>query len=386
VLLALDQESRPAPAAVPLARFGWLPLILAVAAGFLLAVIVFQPWNRQPVALQPRDTVPALPIATPVAHLVVATGDVEMRAPAAVDWQPFPAIKSFTCPSRSEVRTGDGVSCELKTTEGCVIRLNQGTEITLASPTDITIRRGQIWCSSPENVSLKIVAQEMPTAEQADPPPSWSFACPSSSCLLTAEQPGGLQVMTAAGETELHTPHGSERLGPGEQAQIVSGKIVKSRDPPDPLLAAGWMHSLLACKGSSDAELTGRVDALLAQIGRSKAAWLYEQEIRGLGECAVLPLVRYVQSSQSRGEPARRHTAMRLVCDLAPSGSVPDLVGLLADDDAETRVLAATALLRLTGLDQGCPPADWRQPPENCAPALLRWQMWLTNRSAPKTA
>lgn len=379
VLLALDQESRPAAKMNPLAHFGWLPLMLAVAAGFLLAVIVFQPWKRQSIAHQSGEVTEAPPSASPIAHLVVATGNIEKRDSPVTDWQAFPAIKSFTCPSGGEVRTGDDVRCELQTTDGCVIRLNCDTEIAFASPTCVTIRRGQIWCSSPENVSLKIVAQKSPAAATKEMPPSWSFACPSSSCLLTAEQPGGeLQVMTSAGETELQTPHESQRLKPGERASIVNGQIVKAREALDPILEAGWVHSLLIRKGRNDEELTARIDAMLSQVGRSKVTWLYEQEIRGLGEYAVLPLLRFVQSDQSRNEPARRQTAMRLVSDLAPSWSVPELVALLADDDGEVRFCAATALQRLTGLDQGRPPSQWREDQEKCAAALQLWQQWLS--------
>ena len=387
VLLALDQELRPTAKASPWAHFGWLPLILAVAAGFLLAVIVFQPWKRQPIALQPPEVIEASPDATPIAHLVVATGDVEMRDSAASGWQSFPMLKSFTCPSGSEVRTGDNVRCELETSDGCVIRLNCDTEVALASPASVTIRRGQIWCSSPKDVSLKIVAQDAEVPTSPDTPPSWSFACPSSSCLLTAKkQNGNVQVMTSAGETELQTPMGSQRLGPGEQASVVNGQIVKARESLDPILEAGWVHSLLVRKGRNDEELSGRIDAMLSQVGRSKVAWLYEQEIRGLGEYAVLPLLRFVQSPQSKEEPARRLTAMRLVSDLAPSWSVPELIALLADEDAEMRFFAATALQRLTGLDQGRPPDQWREDPERCAAALLLWQQWLSDNRRQYTS
>jgi hypothetical protein len=377
VLETLDQEARTAARPEPLARFGWLPLILAVAAGFLLAVILFQPWQRQPVALQPRESIPGPPAESPVAHLVVATGDVEMRSPPERDWQAFPQVKTFTCPSGSEVRTGGDVRCELQTADGCVIRLNCDTEIALASPTAVTIRRGQIWCSSPENVSLKIVAQETQAAAKPETTPSWTFACPSSSCLCSAEQMGGdVQVMTSAGETELQTPRGSQRLGPGERASIVNGQIVKSLEPRDPILEAGWVHSLLVRKGPGDGELAARINEMLSQVGRTKVAWLYEQEIRGLGEYAVLPLVRFVQSPQSRAEPQRRLTAMRLVSDLAPNWTVPELIALLADEDPETRFSAATALQRLTGLDQGHPPRQWREDLEKCAMALESWQQW----------
>jgi hypothetical protein len=385
VLLALEQDSRPAPAPVPLARFGFSALIVAAATGFLLAVIVFQFWKPTPIAQQPRESGPAPEVELPIAHLVVATGDVEMRPSPATDWQAFPALKTFTCPSGSEVRTGDDVRCELQTTGGCVIRLNEGTEIALASPTSVAIRRGQLWCSSPENVSLKIVAQDpddkMPAPAPEKKTPSWSLACPSSSCLLSAEPArGDMQVMTSAGEAELQTPHGSQRLLPGERAQVVNGQIVKSREQFDPILEAGWVHALLVRKGKSDAELSRRIDAMLSQVGRSKVTWLYEQEIRGLGEHAVLPLLRFVQSPQSKAEPERRQTAMRLVSDLAPSWAVPELIGLLADDDAETRFFAATALQRLTGLDQGRPPSQWREDPEKCAAALELWQQWLTSK------
>ena len=390
VLHALDQDSRPVPRRAPLARFGFGALILAAAAGFLLAVILFRPWQRQPLAFQPRESIPAPQdeppnSQPPIAHLVVATGDVEMRPSPLADWQAFPALKTFTCPSGSEVRTGDDVLCELETTGGCVIRLNEGTEVTIASPTTVAIRRGELWCSSPENVSLKIVAQEpadqMPARAPEKKMPSWSLACPSSSCLLSAEPAGGdMQVMTSAGEAELQTPHGSQRLLPGQRAQVVNGQIVKSRDEFDPILEAGWVHALLVRKGKSDAELSRRIDAMLSQVGRSKVTWLYEQEIRGLGEHAVLPLLRYVQSPQSTGEPERRLTALRLVSDLAPSWAVPELIGLLANDDAQTRYFAATALQRLTGLDQGRPPDQWREDPAKCAAALQLWHEWLTSK------
>ena len=380
VLEALDQESRTATQPATVARFAWGALILAAAAGFLLAVVLFQPWKRQPAALEPRETVQIPKAASPVAHLVVATGDVELRAPPATDWQPYPSIKTFQCPSGSAVRTGADVQCELQTSEGCVIRLNQETEIAIASPTAIAIRRGQIWCSSPDNVSLKIVAQEAQAASRQSVPPSWSFACPSSSCLLTAEQrDGDVQVMTSAGETELQTPHGIERLKPGERAAIIKGQIVKSSEVIDPLLEARWVHSLLVRKGRDNGELSTRISKMLAQVGSSQAAWPYEQELRGLGEYAALPLLRFVQSPQSRDEPDRRLTAMRLVSDLAPSWMVPDLVALLADGDPETRFFAATALQRLTGLDQGLAPNQWRENSEAWATALANWQQWLAN-------
>jgi hypothetical protein len=104
----------------------------------------------------------------------------------------------------------------------------------------------------------------------------------------------------------------------------------------------------------------------------------------------VLLLLRFVQSPQSREEPKRRQTVMRLSSDLAPSWTVPDLIALLADEDAEMRVFVATALQRLTCLDQGRPPTPWQDDLEKCAATLERWQKcWTNNRrhhpSSPMT-
>jgi hypothetical protein len=314
-----------------------------------------------------------------------------MRPHPAIDWQNYSDASTFVCPSGAEVRTGADVRCELQTSEGCVIRLNHDTEITLSSPTAVGIRRGEIWCSSPDSVLLKIAAEDARALTKQKPSPSWSFACAASSCLLSADQPSGdVQVMTSAGETELQTQEGSQRLKRGERASIVNGQISKSHETVDPTLAAAWIHSLLIRKGHADGELAKRIDEMLSKIGRSKVAWLYEQQIRGLGEYAVLPLLRFVQSPQSRQEPDRRLAAMRLVSDLAPSWTIPELIALLADKDAETRFYAATALKRLTGLDQGRPPNQWRESVEECATELELWRQWsLTNRhqypSPPKT-
>lgn len=379
VLAAIGRDAPAISQPVPATGFGWGALLLALAAGFLLAVALFQPWRQRPEGAEPRETVEMPQPEPPIAHLVVATGAVEMRAPPATDWRSYTDIKAFRCPSRGEIRTGADVRCELQTAEGCVIRLNHDTEIALDSPTSVAIRRGQIWCSSPDNVSLKVVAPE--TAAPAKPAASpWSLKCPSSSCVLTADQPGGdMQVLTSAGETELQTAHGRERLRPGERASIVDGQIIRSTEASDPLLEAPWVNSLLTCKPKGDGELAQRINEMLAQVGRSKVTWLYEQEIRGLGEHAVLPLLRYVQSPQSSAESEPRLQAMRLLSDLSPSWTVPELIELLSDDNAEIRVLAATALQRLTGLTHGRPPQQWRSDPEQCAATVEEWRQWWTN-------
>jgi hypothetical protein len=378
VLSVLERES-PVVVAAPVA-FKWGSLLLAAAAGFLMAVVLFQPWRPRTIHSQPSVVSPASQqSAEPrVAKLVVATGSVQTRARDAVDWQALSDPTGFECASGTVVRTGPDVRCELKTSDGCVVRLNGDTEITLASPSGIEIQQGQIWCSSPDNVSLKICAS--PAAAPAKPvsAPAWIAACPSNSSLITAvKRDGDVQVMTSHGEAELQTSHDVQRLRSGENASIVDGQIIKSERSVDPLLAAGWIHTLLIRKGHDDEELAGRIDQLLAELGQSKVSFLYEQEIRGLGEHAAMPLLRFVQSPLSQDRPQQRLKAMLIFSDIAPSWMVPELIKLLADEDGDTRVLSANALQRLTGLNHGRPPEQWRAALADCATTIEQWQQWL---------
>jgi hypothetical protein len=72
---------------------------------------------------------------------------------------------------------------------------------------------------------------------------------------------------------------------------------------------------------------------------------------------------------------------MRVISDLAPPWAIGDLVTLLDDANEEVRVLAATALLRLTGETHGSPPEKWRSAAAELATARDAWKSWWsTNR------
>ena len=373
----LASVAAPMPVQESFSATRLLSLLFATAAGFLLAIVIFQPWKNEPLIGQPTS----LPDdgqsqEPPVAQLVAATGNVDVRQPGAGDWQATPSAAVFTCPSGSEVRTGASVQCELKTPGGGVIRLNDDTQIKFASHDTIEIERGQIWCSSPESMAIKVLAP----AKSSPPAPadkSWALTCASDSCMQTAVEPnGGVQVSTSAGEIDVLTPSGRQRLKRGETISIVKGAITKANQAADPLLSARWTQPLLIRKGYNNRELGGYVDQLLARVGQSKVSYLFEQDIRSLGEYAALPLIRYVESPLSKDDPHKREVAMRIVADIAPSWTIADLIGLLGDADPQTRYLAATTLHRLTGIDQGHPSQAWREDLAACQPAIELWRQW----------
>jgi len=366
----------------------WFSLVGAAAAGFLLAVMFYQTWFVSTDQTEQRAKNTDAESEATVARLVVAIGEVELRQADSAQWHRIADPASFVCPTGGAVRTGPGVRCELETPDGCIIRLNNDTEIALNSGREVQLRRGQLWCSSPEDVSLTVLADhDATTSDDHVKPPvknesPWTFTCPSNTSLLTSfQQDGVVQVTSASGEIEVRTQSGSQRLKQGETAVIAEEGSVTTVPANDPVLGSSWIHPLLMKKGFANREISGRVDELLARIGYTKVSYLYEQEIRSLGEYGVLPLLRYVESPASLDDRPRRNHAMQILADVAPSWAVAELIGLLSDEDPEIRFLAATALKRLTAQNQGRTPEQWRESLENCAVAIDRWNSWWKENS-----
>lgn len=370
-------------------RQNWVSLLLAVAIGFLFAVVIFQPWNPKGqissngVVVRPKSQAPVS-----VAQVVVATGIVEVKDESASDWS-VADLQVLQCPTGTSVRTGADARCEFETSVGCVVRLNSQTELKFRSPREVELHSGQLWCSSPQNVTLRIITEKQlaPPNESAtktgtaawnDPTTSIpSFSCPSNSSMYTSiGADGNVQVTSANGEIEVQTKTERQNLRSGQTAIITGGQLAKSTIRSDPIMATRWIHALLIKKGHDNEELIKRVDDLLARMGRAKMSSLYETEIRGLGEYSVLPLLRFVQSPFSKTDHTQRISAMRIIADLAPSWAVMELIALLKDESPEIRVLAASALKRLTGETQGRATTEWRKDWAECEAAHRSWQLW----------
>jgi hypothetical protein len=337
----------------------------------------------------PLNRVPESPARAPVdpsiARLVVATktDGVEVNDHGRKDWQPVADISKFQCPTEGCVRTKSGSRCELVTSEGCVVRMNSGTEIVVHSPARIELRRGEIWCRSTAAAPLEVVpALSSAVVKQASPGKTvMTCTGADAACILKIAKTGDEVSVTAeAGKVDVKAHDKSLELGARESATIT-GEILRLDDPSDALLDASWMQPILICKGHSNRELAERVNDLLARVGETKAPELYETEIRSLGEYSVLPLLRYVESPRSDSNPRRRTAAMQIISDLAPAWAIGDLVGLLKHPDADVRSLAAAALGRLTQQTQGIAPNKWRGPPAEWQPAAAAWRAWWTKNS-----
>jgi hypothetical protein len=389
VAVALPGMSKPVLPAASARSLNWTSLGSALALGFLIALLIFPPWKSPGLAPDTRDTtrdsrtgMPPTIAATPVARLVDATGPagIEYDERTQGTWQPLAKLPHFTCPSEGSVRTDEKVRCELITSEGCVVRMNSGTEIVFHSASCVELKRGEIWCRSTPQTPLEVLPSLATTVtEQAAPKrvvSKWSCTAADATCLLCVTEKGEkVRVTAAAGNVSVKASHESLRLDPSEAA-IITREHINRDQASDRLLAASWMQPLLIRRGYADRELAERVEDLLAHVGESERSEIYEAEIRSLGEYCVLPLLRYVESPSSDSASGRRLVAMRIVSDLAPTWAIGDLIGLLGRSEPEVRYLSAAALQRLTTQTQGVSPEEWRGDPADWKPAIGPWQSW----------
>jgi anti-sigma factor RsiW len=351
-----SMPQRPAP------RVAWGQMLVGLAAGFLLAVGVFRPW-------QEREAAPiALPTAQPVARLAVASGPVEVR--------PASQLNFFACPTESPiqpdsiVRTGPTAQCEIALADGNALRLDCNTEVTLREPTAVEVSRGRLWSSSPPGRKARTIQSGGGTIV---PQPASQLAV---DC-----QPNATRLVVVGGTASVQTGTESIEVGPGKQVRIVQGKLEQSPEACDALLETAWVNSVLAQRGAEHPELVDRVNRLVARLGAAGST-PHEDELRRLGDDGVPAMLAYLASTRETPKIAQRAAAARIVADVAQARWIAELIALLTDANADVRYHAAAGLARLTGRDQGCDARSWQTETwTTCETPYQKWlDWWATNR------
>jgi hypothetical protein len=363
-----ESNTGTTPVSLPVAsapRIAWQHALVGVAAGFLLAVALFRPWEST------ADIADLSPPIEPVARLAVATGPVEVRFAS--------QLEAFTCPTGgaiepdSVVSTGPTARCEISMQDGNALRLDTNTEVKLQSSKTVEVSRGRLWSSS-QGASDGYEIQSGGGTIVAKPASEVAVDC----------QPDAVRLFVLEGEVNVQTGKESMRVGPGKHVQIVKGKLEDDPEWRDALLETAWVNSVAALGGSEHPEFVERVNRLLANVGSAKLSLLYEDELRRLGDDGVPPLLAYLEST--RGDPtlAQRATASRIVADVAQSRWIADLISLLTDANADVRFHAARGLERLTGRNQGCTPQAWHEGPwTRCESPHKKWlDWWVENRDS----
>ncbi len=370
---------------VPMFRRPWLAALLGLAAGFLLAAMLFRPWQKaerptddsrtaQTVGtVEPTGAARAIPqpaiVEIAMARLTLATGPVEIR--------PRGELQLFNCPVRGaiaggmEVCTGEQVSCELSTPDGSAIRMNSDTTLRFDQPRAIAIQRGQLWSSvarSSSPMSIEAVDAIVQTEEAV-----LDFSCNG--------QQSRLRVLR--GTARVTGKAGPKTVQAGHEITMQNGTLTGEKSTDDSVLSTSWMNNVLRLKAPDDTELQDRIQQLLASIGSSKLANLYEDEIRSLGEGSVPPMIFFLRRTPADAQRNKRIEAARILADLAATQSISDLITLLDDGDGLVRFHVARALQRLTDNTFDCSPTQWRDgTADERAHARQAWQQWWTENKA----
>lgn len=352
----------------------WAGWAAAAAAGVVIAVMVSGPRGRTPIVGPPAAV-------QPVAHLTLATGKVFTCPSDSQAWRPITPGDGVTPGGR--VRT-DGAKCELQLAGGGRVRLNAGTDACFAVGRDVRLGSGQMWSALPGGAAPVRVAAgpaRVTTAGGAGGPGAqFDVACTSDVATVTV----------LAGTAEVAGDGPPATVGSGQAVRLPRGLAAYACAPvADPVAATRWQDELLVLKPADDPEVAARVGQLLARIATDQAACATpgrtttapaagpgaaEADVRARGDAWSAPLACYVRPGPAPAPAAERRAAARLLADLAPPWSIPDLIDLLGDADGDVRAAAAAGLRRLTGQDLG-------PTPERCAAgrdpaAEAEWRAW----------
>lgn len=360
--------------------FGWVAIPIAAAAGFLIAWLVRRPAEDPRIERLERELAELRarrPEPKPMARLEVATGAVEVSSGG--DWRPL--ATGGGVPAGTRVRTIGPAKCSLVCDDGSEVRLNANTEVGFQAPRSFDLSRGQIYTVVAPAPSKFEVRTAQAAIEALGTSLDISHVARTSE---THEKKEAGENVTTLVVLEGKARFGGRTVDRGQRCRIVDGRNEEPQPLHDLALHTKWVHEILRLKGGDDGELERRVNEMLARIGEAKMAHFYEPEIRAMGERCALPLLRYVQSPQSRANPQRRHSAARILADIAGPSLVPDLVELLEDSDPEVRVHVAGGLKRITGQSFGLQASDWTSGTGGCD----RWRGWLQDHrdtwGAPK--
>lgn len=345
----------------------WLLAVSAAAAGFLLAWLLLpRPPALQNNPVQEQANANTLPSSA--LQLNFASGVVEVQRDG--NWTALPTGGWVGC--GIPVRTSERGRCEFRTPDGSEVRLNHGTEMVFDSPRQIRLQQGQVWAT---------------VAKASDP-----FQVFADTITVTAlgtqfdlaHSPDRTMLSVLEGNTRVENKGKSLEVGAGHQ--FLVDKQQESKLPKQEFelcQATNWVHEILVMKGRDNPELSRRINDIFAGIGHTKMEFLLDEEIRLLGDHAVIPLIRYLQSDRSRDEEFKRRKAARLLADLAQPRSIGELIPLLTDRDPQVRVSIAIGLKRLTGQELGYNTQAWQAAaPMSCQTMQKTWQQWWSENQS----
>ncbi len=253
----------------------WLrpSLFAGIAAGFLLAVLAFQPWRV-------RYDTSAAGRVEPVGRFAFGTEPIELLRPGRPEWAKL--YQGGQIPRGGSVRTGPDQVCEIVLQDGSQIRLNGLTEVQITDGRTVHLVRGELW-GIPSRLDEPFEVYSL--GQKITPSSPHINVAHDVGCLSTGPQAGAPFPVTVV------TPS-----VPGDETvQIVSGRLRGTARLKDVVTQTRWMHPILAAKGQ-DPELARRVEYLFEKLAIADESNDCEQESRALGDACIDPLMNILQS------------------------------------------------------------------------------------------
>lgn len=358
-IAALRREAAPK-------RRSWTPFLLplAAAAGFLVAIVGFPRERVREVTKEVRVKDPftggqeVTPVKQPTGKIVLTTGEVLVCPKDDPTWYSCRLNPVETFEMGTIVRCAPNALAEIETSEGSRVRLAGGTEVQFIANRNLRLVRGELMskiAASRSGMPYRVTTDH--GALQADQA-TVDVAC--------AERVASAIVVEGTARFAGRDLRACQRVA------AIDGKCGERLDDlRDAIMETRWVHPLLLRAGHEE-ELAARVTKMIEHAQDAP----YEQEIRSLGEQAGPALLRCL--GEDGKDPARRRIVAKLASDLAGPRSVPDLIDLLNDKDADIRVAAFDGLVRLTGQNFGQKRSDWQTSVAGCGkPEHEAWQRWL---------
>jgi hypothetical protein len=340
-----------------------LAALVATTALAAAVLVLVWPSNRGTKVLAPNQV-----------EITLAKGTINVLPPRAKEWQPLSLPGNALQLVGFQLQTEAASLCEFRCPSGSVVRVDQETQLQVNSPTEIELNQGRLWCSAPKAASLTVV----PSSDRKAP--SIAMTCqPAGEMEAMIDPPEPVRVIAARGPVRIADASNVVTLESGTLARY-SPAGWSEPSGVDALQATEWMLPLLALRGGRDPEFSSQVTGVLSRLGMTKLDYIQEERLVELGSPASIPLIAYLRETPASPDSSKRRRAANIVAQTAAEDSLPDLIELLNDSLPDVRISAARALERLTGLDQGVPPQQWKVDGEPQKAAILRWRDWLKRR------
>ncbi|MBS0204601.1 MAG: zf-HC2 domain-containing protein [Planctomycetes bacterium] len=290
-----------------------------------------------------------------VGEIALVTGSIDFKPRDTKDWIPVDGSVRVTLPAHTRIRTRTASLCEIRTKSDAVVRLNSESELVMHQAEKVELVSGELWCRASSVAGIEICGVT-PAEPQSKPN---IFVCPSSTEMQWRALPN-LELScldVAQSSAEIRLAETTCLIQPGQCVTFACGSPrPEQTHQANPSEATQWQLPLLLLHNPHDLDLQHRMTAMLAKVGQSKVAHLYEDQIRQLGPAGAIPLLAYVRSDQSRLDPPLRARAMNLVAEMATNDSVAALEELRHDDDPIIARMATRALNRLQPERRRFPP------------------------------